>query len=155
MKQTYTHENVYMHFNFGHQYAHQNHIHETYIHTYIRVPAVLFWSSVWLIKTSSTETLLPRLLALARPQIGADLQLGGGGGGSGIEALDVRFVYGDKRRSDSGGRRRESSEALLEVRRYMGGWVGGWVGDWSDFGGRQRGLVGLRACDDLSAALSF
>jgi hypothetical protein len=37
------------------------------------------------------------------------------GGGA---AVDVRFVYGDKRRSDTGGKRRESSEALLE----MNGW---------------------------------
>lgn len=84
-----------------------------------RRAAVLFWSAAWLIKESSSGSLLPRLAALARPsqseadcakQVrGAVLSLPspsppahGGGTSSTSCVLDVRFIYGDKRRSDNG-----------------------------------------------------
>ena len=47
------------------------------------------------------------MLEAAGVRGGHDVRAGGA-------AVDVRFVYGDKRRSDTGGKRRESSEALLE-----------------------------------------
>jgi pimeloyl-ACP methyl ester carboxylesterase len=71
-----------------------------------RRSAVLFWSAVWLIKDSASGSLLPRLTALAcrdkgrgdvRPQRGEAWSQAIAG-----DALDVRFVYGDKRRSDTG-----------------------------------------------------
>lgn len=81
-----------------------------------RRAAVLFWSAAWLIKESTSGSLLPRIAALARPY-----EDGAGGandvqrappplsspanvrsGATSPRALDVRFVYGDKPRSDTG-----------------------------------------------------
>ena len=78
-----------------------------------RRSAVLYWSACWLIKASSSQTLLPRLTSLARPPQALNTQhpptpssqqqknpptqqLGG------ALPLDVRFLYGDKLMSGTG-----------------------------------------------------
>lgn len=71
-----------------------------------RRSAVLFWSAVWLIKASASASLLPRLTALARPEKDRGGMRPQGGEAwsqaTADDALDARFVYGDKRRSDTG-----------------------------------------------------
>lgn len=78
--------------------------------------AVLYWSILWMMRECYSHTLLPRFNALRNPlppapNDGAEKEVGGGGEMAGV---DVRFVYGSKRRRDNGQRRRHSSEVLLE-----------------------------------------
>jgi len=75
-----------------------------------KTAAVLYWSILWMMHSTSphrTRTMISRVTALSR----------GTGLGRPQEhaRVDLRFIYGDKPRRDTGAARRESSEALLRA----------------------------------------
>jgi pimeloyl-ACP methyl ester carboxylesterase len=69
--------------------------------------AVLYWSIVWMMRECASNTLLPRIKALPPPlHRDADVArapdaLADGGRREGVR-MDVLFVYGSKRRADTG-----------------------------------------------------